>query len=312
MGKAGRGHVSPSGSGRGAGPPRDPRDGWKLPALGTLPRTARLDELTTRVLAPNPSAMTLDGTNTYVVGRDGHGAIVVDPGPDDREHLEGVRAVMAERDLDVTMIFVTHRHIDHAAAAPAWAVAFRCPVVAADRRVAGDSGRLVGDGDRLTISGAGSCDVVATPGHTDDHLGLRLPDGTMLVGDHVLGRGTSVVAHPDGNMEAYLVSLRKVLELDPHALYPGHGPALTEDVGAVVSYYLAHRRFRHDQILGALGADAVDLDTLVAGIYPDLDEHLRPAAASSTRAMLAVMETRGEIERVGPSSDPPRYARAQR
>src|ERR671912_2871584 len=202
--------------------PADPRVTWDLPAPGTMPRTVDLEPLVTRVLAPNPSGMTLDGTNTYVVGSPGSGqAVLVDPGPDDPAHLAAVEAALAGRDARCVAVLVTHHHGDHAEAALPWGRRFDAPVAAASPAVAGPDGRLLEPGERMTLAGT-AVDVVPTPGHTADHLAFRLESGGVLVGDHVLGRGTSVVTHPEGDVVAYLQSLRRVHALGPRPLYFGH------------------------------------------------------------------------------------------
>jgi glyoxylase-like metal-dependent hydrolase (beta-lactamase superfamily II) len=270
-------------------PPTDPRAGWDLPAPGELPIVAAVDELVHRVLAPNPSPMTLDGTNTYVVGRPGTGEVViVDPGPDDAAHLARVRAVVAARDAAVRSVVVTHHHVDHAEAARAFADAFGCGIVASTRSVAGADGLVVGDGDRIPLRDVG-LEVVATPGHTLDHVAFRLESGVLFTGDHVLGRGTSVVAYPDGDLVAYLASLRRVYDLGPRALYPGHGPALSHDPGAVLEFYREHRRFRERQLLQALAEGPATPEELVARLYADVDRRVWPAAEASTRAGLAAL-----------------------
>jgi glyoxylase-like metal-dependent hydrolase (beta-lactamase superfamily II) len=276
-------------------PPRDPRADWALPAFGRMPRVTELDELATRVLADNASPMTLDGTNTYVLGTPGSGAVaVVDPGPDDARHLGRVREVLRDRDAEVAAVVVTHHHVDHAAAAQPWAARFGCQVVAAARDVAGEQGRVVADGDVVDLPGL-ALEVVATPGHTRDHVSLRLPNGVVLTGDHVLGRGTSVVPHPEGDLLAYLESLRRVHDLGPDALYPGHGPELTEDPDAVLTYYTEHRRFRERQILEVLSAGPSKPRNLVEVIYADVDRELWPAAEASTRAALAALGAQGRV-----------------
>lgn len=277
------------------GPPPDPRVSWGLPHLGELPVVASLDELVVRVLAPNPSPMTLDGTNTYVIGPPGSGeAIVVDPGPPDDHHLERVRATLRSRDAEPTAIMVTHHHLDHAEAAAAWSQGFGCSVVAASEDVAGHGGSIVGGGDRLRVGGI-DVEVVATPGHTRDHLSLRLPTGAVLTGDHVLGRGTSVVAHPDGDLSAYLRSLRRLLALGPDALFPGHGPELTEDPTAVLNYYQHHRAFREAQITAILAEGPATPAGLVARIYAEVDRRVWGAAEASTRATLASLVDAGAV-----------------
>jgi glyoxylase-like metal-dependent hydrolase (beta-lactamase superfamily II) len=276
--------------------PADPRATWSLPPLGELSRRADLEPLVTRVLALNPSPMTLDGTNTYVVGAPGSGqAVVVDPGPDDAAHLSAVEEALAARDARCVAVLVTHHHGDHAEAALPWGRRFAAPVAAASRAVAGPDGRLLEAGERLTLAGT-SLDVVPTPGHTADHLAFRLESGAVLVGDHVLGRGTSVVTHPEGDVVAYLESLRRVHDLGPSALYCGHGPELTEDPGAVLDFYLAHRAYREQQLLAALAQGSATVDELVAVVYSEVPRHLWPAAAQSSRATLAKLRAEGRIE----------------
>jgi glyoxylase-like metal-dependent hydrolase (beta-lactamase superfamily II) len=257
---------------------------------------AELEPLVTRVLAPNPSPMTLDGTNTYVVGEPGSGqAVVVDPGPDDDAHRDAVESVLTARGARCVAVLVTHHHGDHAEAAQPWGRRFGVPVAAATAEVAGPAGRLLEPGERLHLAGT-TIGVVPTPGHTADHLAFRLDSGAVLVGDHVLGRGTSVVTHPEGDVAAYLESLRRVHDLGPSALYCGHGPELTDDPSAVLDFYLAHRAFREHQLLAALATGPHTVDELVAEIYADVPRTLWPAAAQSTRATLAKLTAEGRIE----------------
>ena len=275
--------------------PVDPRATWDLPAPGAMPRTAELEPLVTRVLAPNPSPMTLDGTNTYLVGAPGSGqAVLVDPGPDDAAHLAAVETALTARGARCAGVLVTHHHGDHAEAALPWGTRFGAQVAAATAAVAGEAGRVLAPGDRLRLAGT-TLDVVATPGHTADHLAFRLESGAVLVGDHVLGRGTSVVTHPEGDVVAYLESLRRVHDLGPSALYCGHGPELTEDPGAVLDFYLAHRAYREDQLLTALADGPRTVDELVGGIYADVPRQVWPAAAQSTRATLAKLVAEGRV-----------------
>jgi glyoxylase-like metal-dependent hydrolase (beta-lactamase superfamily II) len=260
-----------------------------------MPRTARLEPQVTRVLAPNPSGMTLDGTNTYLVGEPGSGEVaIVDPGPDDARHLAAVEEALRGLDARCVAVLVTHHHGDHAEAAVPWGTRFGATVAAADRGVVGGHGRLLEAGQRLTVAGV-VLDVVPTPGHTADHLAFRLPTGSVLVGDHVLGRGTSVVTHPDGDLVAYLESLRRVHALGPRALYCGHGPELTEDPTAVLDFYLAHRAWREEQVVAALAGGAGAVDEIVAVVYAEVPQTLWPAAAQSTRATLAKLGAEGRV-----------------
>jgi len=283
----------------GLEPPADPRARWDVPAFGSLPQVASLDELVTRVVAPNPGPMSLDGTNTYVVTITGSGAaMIVDPGPDDADHRRRVEDVVAAADAEVSLILVTHHHYDHAEAAQAWAAAFGCRVAAPTADVAGERGRVIAGGDVLEAAGL-RIDAVATPGHCSDHTAFRLPTGTVLTGDHILGRGTSVVAWPDGDLAAYLESLRRVLALGPDALYPGHGPEMADDPEAVVRFYLDHRAFRARQVLAVLAGGAHAPADMVRRIYTDVGEHLWPAAERSTLACLHLLAAEGRVVEAG-------------
>lgn len=280
------------------GPPPDPRLGWGAPALGQLPVTASLTPTLSRIVAPNPSHMTLDGTNTYVAGEPGSGAaFVIDPGPDDKAHLQRVKAALSALDAECCGIVVTHHHLDHSEAALSWGQELGAVVAASSAGVAGPGGRVLSGGSSLGAAGL-TLTAVPTPGHTADHLCFRLPDGGLLAGDHVLGRGTSVVAWPEGDLADYLESLRRVFDLGPDALFPGHGPELTEDPAAVISYYLEHRAWRQSQVLTALEEDpelAARPSELVARIYSDVDPVLWPAAELSTKACLVKLAAEGAI-----------------
>ena len=260
-----------------------------------MTRTVDLEPQVTRVLAPTPGPMSLDGTNTYIVGEPGSGrAVVVDPGPDDAAHLAAVEAALAARGAECVAVLVTHHHIDHAEAALPWGSHFGAQVAAGSAAVAGPRGRVLEPGERLSLAGT-TIGVVPTPGHTGDHLAFRLESGAVLVGDHVLGRGTSVVTHPEGDVLAYLESLRRVHDLGPSALYCGHGPELTEDPGAVLEFYLAHRAFREWQLLDVLGRGPATVDELVASVYAEVPREVWPAAAQSTRAALDKLVAEGRV-----------------
>ena len=276
--------------------PPDPRRTWDLPAFGAMPTVERVAPELVRVLAPNPSPMTLDGTNTYLLGAQGAGEVViVDPGPDDPGHRRRVDDAVAELDAEVRAIALTHHHPDHAEAAAGWAADLGCPVLAPTADLAVDA-PVISGGDRVGLRDV-EVTVIATPGHTRDHVAFRLGSGAVLTGDHVLGRGTSVVVHPDGDLEAYLDSLQRLYDLGPSALHPGHGPSLTQDPGAVLSYYAEHRRYRELQLRHALQDGPAGLDELVARLYADVDRRVWPAAAASLSALLAVLVARGEVHR---------------
>ena len=240
------------------------------------------------VLAPNPSPMTLDGTNTWVIAEPGSSSVlVVDPGPDDEAHLRRVLSVAAEGDRRVAQIVLTHGHPDHAAGAARFAELTGAPVGALD-----SAHRLGSEGFAagavLTASGC-ELRVVATPGHTADSLSLVLvADGALLTGDTILGRGTTVIG-PDGSLGDYLRSLDRLRSLAGDAglrvVLPGHGPLLTDPVG-VLDYYIGHRRERLDQVRAAMEAGARTPPEIVAIVYADVDRALWPAAEHSVRAQL--------------------------
>ena len=233
------------------------------------------------LLARNPSPMTLDGTNTWLLRTPGsESCLVIDPGPDDPEHLRAVVAAAGE----VTEILLTHGHLDHSAGAAALRALTRAPVRALDpaQRLGGEG---LGESDVVAAAGL-EVRVLATPGHTADSLCFAVGDA-VLTGDTVLGRGTTVVAHPDGRLADYLDSLRRLHELGTRAVLPGHGPELP-DLAAVTSAYLAHREERLEQIRAALdqlGLDAAAMD-VVRVVYADVDPVLWPAAELSVRAQL--------------------------
>ncbi|MHA6620549.1 MBL fold metallo-hydrolase [Pseudonocardia sp. DLS-67] len=238
------------------------------------------------LLAENPSPMTLDGTNTWVLRAPGEEAcVVVDPGEEDEEHLQRVAA-----QGPVELVLLTHRHHDHAGGARRFAELTGAPVRALDRTLVLGSEAL-GDGDVVAAAGV-ELRVVATPGHTSDSLSFLLAGPgaapAVLTGDTILGRGTTVIAHPDGALGPYLDSLRRLIELAPAtAVLPGHGPELP-DAHTVATAYLAHREERLEQVreaLARLGPDTTPRQ-VVEVVYADVDRVLWPAAELSVRAQL--------------------------
>jgi glyoxylase-like metal-dependent hydrolase (beta-lactamase superfamily II) len=242
----------------------------------------------TCLLAPNPSPMTLDGTNTWVIAEPGSASVaVVDPGPEDEGHLRRVHAEAVAGDRRVAAILLTHGHPDHSAGAARFAELTGAPVRAADPAQRLGPEGLAG-GDVVTAAGC-ELRVVASPGHSADSVCLLLPaDGALFTGDTVLGRGTTVIAS-DGNLGDYLRSLRQLRDLagarEVGLLLPGHGPMLTDPLGAL-DYYLAHREERLDQVRSALAAGATTPAEIVALIYTDVDKSVWPAAEWSVRAQL--------------------------
>ena len=232
------------------------------------------------LLQNNPGPMTLDGTNTWLLGT-GPSIVVVDPGQPDDAHL----AALLEAAGEVELIVLTHRHFDHGAVAPALHSATGAPVVAADPSLCLGAEPLT-DGAVLTAAGV-SLSVVATPGHTSDSVCLVLDSGPVLTGDSILGRGTTVVAHPDGVLGPYLDSLARLRGLGDRLVLPGHGPELPS-IGAVAAQYLAHRAERLDQVraaLAVLGEDATARQ-IVEHVYTDVDQSVWWAAELSVKAQL--------------------------
>jgi glyoxylase-like metal-dependent hydrolase (beta-lactamase superfamily II) len=261
----------------------------------------RLSPLVRRLVAPNASRFTFNGTCTYIVGK---GAVaIVDPGPDDDSHFSALlAAVEGER---VETILITHTHRDHSPgakrlrAATGARVVGAAPFVAAGDGTAGlDSAHdrnyspdaVLANGERLQGRGF-SIEAVATPGHCSNHLCFALVDeGALFSGDHVMAWSTSVVAPPDGSMRAYMASLEKLRGRGETVYWPGHGGPVVEPERYVRALIL-HRRQREASILAALKDGPQTIPALVAKIYVGIDPSLTRAAGLST---LAHLEDLGE------------------
>jgi glyoxylase-like metal-dependent hydrolase (beta-lactamase superfamily II) len=247
------------------------------------------------VLAPNPSPMTLDGTNTWIISEPGSGrAVVVDPGPADEGHLRRVTARATASGGSVNKILLTHGHSDHSAGAKRLAELTGAPVLAADPAHRLDSAGLA-PGDTLTAAGC-DIEVVPTPGHSADSVSFLIPaDGVLLTGDTVLGRGTTVIAH-DGNLGDYLRSLDhlRTLANGLTALLPGHGPLLPSPV-ETLDYYIAHRKERLAEITAALDAGDRTAADIAARVYANVDPKLWAFAQWSVRAQLEYLAEQGKL-----------------
>ena len=237
------------------------------------------------LLAPNPGPMTLEGTNTWVLrAPDQRDCLVVDPGPLDEGHLSAVAAAG-----NVSLIVLTHGHLDHSEGAARLAELTGAPVVSMDPVWTTEGVEpLTTDGESVGVTGL-DVTVLRTPGHSSDSVSLHLveDDGTsaVLTGDTVLGRGTTVVAHPDGVLRDYLASLERLRAYDDAAVLPGHGPELPS-AGRAAARYLAHRRERLEQVRRAVSDGARTAPEVVAVVYADVDRALWPAAELSVRAQL--------------------------
>lgn len=246
------------------------------------------------LLAHNPGPMTLEGTNTWVVGSPGASSrVVIDPGPADADHLRRV----AERGT-VDLVLLTHHHPDHAEGVSEFAEWTGAPVRAWDPELCAGAGPLR-DGEVIDASGV-SLRVLPTPGHTRDSVSFLaegVDEPAVFAGDSILGRGTTVVAHPDGHLDSYLRSLRRLAELPAGtAVLPGHGPELP-DAAEVASAYLTHREQRLEQVRQVVREQGSEVTArqVVEIVYADVDRAVWPAAEWSVRAQLTYLEEAGEL-----------------
>ena len=248
------------------------------------------------LLAPNPGMMTLDGTNSWVLTEPGSSwSVVVDPGPIEDGHVDQ----LDEQTGDVSLVLLTHHHFDHSEVAVDLATRKGCPVRALDPAYCFRGDPLT-DGELIDVGGL-QLRVLTTPGHTADSISLVLPaEKALLSGDMVLGRGTTVVAYPDGRLGPYFDSIERMRALaasgEVDRIWPAHGPVLDDALGTL-DYYLVHRRQRLAQVEAALAQLGVEADAdddelprqVVEIVYQDVDESLWGAAEWSVRAQLAYL-----------------------
>lgn len=245
------------------------------------------------VTAGNPGPLTLDGTRSYLIG--GRRPALLDPGPLGARHLDAIGEALAGR--RPAWVCLTHAHADHAAAAAAASERFGARIAASAetlRRLDLD-GHAVGDGDSLDVDeGETWLETLTTPGHSGDHLCyLWHPSRTLFTGDLVLGRGTSVVAHPDGSVADYLRSLAKLIAVRPTVLLPGHGDPVSDPRGKLEEYR-DHRLERDRQVLRAVTeGGARTVAGIRALVYPELPRGLEAAADLSILAHLEHLRAQG-------------------
>ncbi|MBV9065737.1 MAG: MBL fold metallo-hydrolase [Methylobacteriaceae bacterium] len=272
----------------------------------------QVSPLIRRVLAPNPGPFTFTGTCTYIVGR-GELAIV-DPGPDNAEHVQAlIEATKGER---VANILVTHTHRDHAPASRALQAATGAAIVgcrpyeprhanaqAAGLDAAHDTdyrpARVLSEGD--TVEGPGfTLEAIATPGHASNHLAFALrEENALFSGDHVMAWSTSIVAPPDGSMNDYMASLEKLRDRSETIYWPGHGGPVREPQ-RYLRALIHHRHQRETAILTRIKAGDTLIPEMVERIYEGLDARLKGAAALSVLAHLEDLVARGVVRADGP------------
>ena len=264
----------------------------------------QLHPLVRRVLAPNPSAFTFTGTQSYIVGR-GEVA-VIDPGPDDPTHVEAILQALAGE--SVVAILCTHTHRDHSPAARLLRGATAAEIVGCAPLTLNDPGpradaafdtdyapdRILADGERVTGPGW-TLEAVATPGHTSNHVCFALPEASALFsGDHVMGWSTTVVSPPDGDMADYMASLERLMVRDETVYYPAHGDPI-DNPRRLVRGMMGHRRQREGQILRLLGTGAAPVPDMVEHMYAGIDRRLHGAAGRSVLAHLIDLQRRGLV-----------------
>jgi glyoxylase-like metal-dependent hydrolase (beta-lactamase superfamily II) len=263
-----------------------------------------------RVLTNNPGPFTFKGTGVYIVG--GKDVAVIDPGPNDPQHVEALKRALAGK--NVTHILVTHTHADHSPAArplKEWSGAKTYGFGPHGSGKAEDGVAMEEGGDRDfvpdvrvkdgdIIEGNGfTFECVYTPGHTSNHMCFALKEeAALFTGDHIMGWSTTVVTPPDGDMAQYMASVRKLIARDDKILYPTHGAPIT-DPKPFLAAYLEHRLEREAQIIACIRDGLATIPDMVARMYADVDKRLHPAASRSVLAHLIQLEQEGRVVKDG-------------
>lgn len=280
-----------------------------IPPPGPVGLVEQLEPLVQRVLANNPSPYTYTGTQTYIVGT--HEVAVIDPGPDEVDHIDALMLALEGR--KVIAVVCTHTHRDHSPAALPLKTKIGAPIIGCAPLVLEDSGpradaafdrtyaadRILTDGEQIKGEGW-TLTAVATPGHTSNHLCFALEEsGALFTGDHIMGWSTSVISPPDGDMAAYMASLQKLLDRPEDKIYyPAHGPAV-EKPQRLARGMMGHRKQREGQILRMLDRGPQTITDFVAEMYKGLDPRLHGAAGRSVLAHLVDLQQRGRVQDLG-------------
>lgn len=235
-----------------------------------------------RLTAPNPGPLTLDGTQTYLLGE----TAVLDPGPIIDSHIEAIRQALPQ----LQTIFITHRHGDHAPAAVPLRAMTGATIIAPPG-VLDEVDRRVHGGEIIPLEDV-TLEVLATPGHTSEHVCYLTSEGDLFTGDTILGSGTTAIFPPDGHMGDYLRSLHLLRSKNPKRIHPAHGP-VRDDAAALIDEYIAHRLERERQVREAVTAGATTPPEIRAVIYPDLDPRLHRAAEVQITAHLIKLAEEG-------------------
>jgi len=272
----------------------------------------KISPLIRRIIANNPGPFTFTGTGTYIIGKEN--LAIIDPGPIDQNHFDAI--IKSTKGQTITHIFLTHNHNDHSPLAKKLKEETGAKIYfktltsdfedndkfeeGYDKNIEGDI--ELSDGDLVETS-EWTIEAIHTPGHTSNHMCYSLLDEEILFsGDHVMGWSTTVIVPPDGNMNDYINSLKKLLKRSEKDFCPTHGPII-ENPKDILEKYITHRMERERQIINAIKSGKNKIPDIVKTIYKDIDVGLHPAAAMSTLAHLKRMEKNNEIKISGENLD---------